>query len=194
LSGPARRLRALAASVLGRPAGSPSPSALVVAFPALGAALGELRRRLDPSAPAGMPPHVTVLYPFAAGAGRDRSVVDRLEATFAPLAAFPVRFERVGWFGERVLYLVPDPADRFAELTAAVAAAFPDLPPYGGAFDTVVPHLTVGEDAPRRQLRRAAAVLEGVLPLEAAVSGIWLMEGGGPSGWRCAHSFELRSP
>lgn len=164
-----------------------------MAFPALDEHVGKLRRRLDPAAREGIPPHVTVLYPFMPEASRDRSVVERLEATFAALAPFAVRFGRVGWFDERVVYLAPEPADRFVELTMAAEVAFPDFPPYGGAYATVVPHLTVGEGAPPRRLRRAAGLLEGVLPLEADVTSVWLMERAGRSGWRQAHAFELRS-
>ncbi len=47
-------------------------------------------------------------------------------------------------FPANVVYLAPDPAEPFVALTEALAAAFPDCPPYGGAFDEPVPHLTIG--------------------------------------------------
>ena len=43
----------------------------------------------------------------------------------------------------RVLYLAPEPAAPFVELTQAIAARWPDHQPYGGEFDSVVPHVTV---------------------------------------------------
>ena len=43
-----------------------------------------------------------------------------------------------------VLCLAPEPAEPFRLLTAAVWAAFPEHPPYGGELADLVPHLTVG--------------------------------------------------
>ena len=44
-----------------------------------------------------------------------------------------------------MLYLEPDPAHPFVDMIEAVAERFPEHPPFGGEFDTVVPHLTVVE-------------------------------------------------
>ena len=44
-----------------------------------------------------------------------------------------------------MVYLAPEPAAPFVALTEAVGAEFPGFPPYGGAFDEVVPHLTISE-------------------------------------------------
>ena len=60
------------------------------------------------------------------------------------MPAFEVRFERVRRF-PGLVWIEPEPAEPFATLTAAVAARWPDYPPYGGRFDTVIPHLTVVE-------------------------------------------------
>lgn len=138
-----------------------------------------------------MPAHVTVLFPFAASASRDPAVVARLAGVFAATAPFAVTFGRIDWFGTRVLYLVPEPAGPFEALTRAVTEAFPAFPPYEGAFATVVPHCTVGEDAPLRRLRRAARVVERQLPLEADVASVTLMEHDGATGWLPTHTFAL---
>ncbi len=67
---------------------------------------------------------------------------------------FRVRFERVGlWPG--VVYLAPEPADRFSRLIDDLVAAFPHHPPYGGAFDEVIPHLTITEAAAMRHSTRS---------------------------------------
>lgn len=167
-------------------------SAIVVAFPALDEPLGKLRRHLDPTARHGMPAHVTILAPFASPSSREPTTVARLEAGLSEFHAFPVVFERIGWFDERVMYLEPEPSSPFVELTLAVAAAFPAFPPYGGRFASVVPHLTVGEDAPRRRLRQAAETLAPMLPLDATASSVWLMDHDGRPGWRRTYSVELR--
>ncbi len=107
-------------------------------------AIARLRRRWDRAAGAGVPAHVTILFPFLAPerlTPTDRRALAEIATGQEP---FDVRFARVGRF-PGVVYLVPEPSDPFARLTAEVVARFPDFPPYGGAFDGVVPHLTVTE-------------------------------------------------
>jgi len=41
------------------------------------------------------------------------------------------------------VYLAPEPAQPFRRLTLALFDRFPEHPPYGGAFDDVVPHLSL---------------------------------------------------
>ncbi len=168
-------------------------SALVVAFPAIDEAVGDLRRRLDPTARQGMPAHVTILSPFATPSGREPGAIERLEARLGALPAFTVAFRRIGWFDQRVLYLVPEPAGPFVELTQTAAREFPAFPPYGGRFATVLPHLTIGEDAAPRRLHQAVRAVEALLPLDATAGSVWLMDDDGRAGWRRAHAIELRS-
>ena len=113
-------------------------TALVILVPEAEALVAEHRQRHDPSAAAGVPAHVTVLYPF-------RSVVDDIAADAvgeiaAGVPAFDVVFTTLARFPGEVVYLVPEPAEPFRRLTAATAAAFPDCPPYGGAIVDPVPH------------------------------------------------------
>lgn len=170
---------------------APPTSAVVAAFPALEDALGGLRRRLDPSTATGMPAHVTVLYPFATGSGQGPAATERLTRSIGSIPAFTVSFRRVGWFDDRVLYLAPEPVDPFLRLTQAITEEFPECAPYEGRFDAVIPHLTIGEDAPVRRLRRAATSIERLLPLEADVQDVWLMETDGRTGWRHADTIGL---
>ncbi len=51
------------------------------------------------------------------------------------MPAFDCAFGRREWFGEDVPWLAPEPDEPFRDLTAAVWRAFPEQPPYGGAFD-----------------------------------------------------------
>ena len=41
------------------------------------------------------------------------------------------------------VYLTPDPASPFRQLTHELFRRFPENPPYGGAFGDVVPHLSI---------------------------------------------------
>ena len=95
-------------------------------------------------------------------------------------------FTRVGRF-PTVVYLAPEPDTPFARLTAEIAARYPDHPPYGGAFEEVVPHLTVAESAtaPLDQIALAAAdhlpIRHRVTMLEVLVEGV---EGRWHGRWR----------
>ena len=115
-------------------------TALIVSVPAAEAVVGEHRRRLDVAASWGVPAHVTVLYPFVEPVrARDPGVITAVGAAVGTVTAFSCSFRRTAWFGDDALWLDPDPAQPFRDLTAAVWRAFPDHPPYGGAHDTVVP-------------------------------------------------------
>lgn len=124
-------------------------SAVVVLVPEAEPVVSRWRERLDGSAVRGMPAHVTVLAPFLREPQLTDAVVDRLAELCAAVPPTDVEFERTGRW-PNVLYLDPEPASTFRELTLAIVGCWPEAPPYGGMFDEVVPHLTVahgvGED------------------------------------------------
>jgi 2'-5' RNA ligase len=117
-------------------------TALLVTVPEAEPLVGALRHRYDASADAGIPAHVTVLYPFL-GVGRiDAEVIDALTGLLAAHEPFEITFTRCGRFPD-VLHLPPEPAAPFRALTAAVTGRWPEAQPYAGKFDGVHPHLTV---------------------------------------------------
>ncbi len=73
-------------------------------------------------------------------------------------------------------------ADRFSRLIDDLVAAFPHHPPYGGAFDEVIPHLTITEsaDAPLAEIAAAAA---GSLPFERPVTRLDVLVENGIGRW-----------
>jgi 2'-5' RNA ligase len=153
-------------------AASPAPdlSALYVTIDAADRVVGDLRRRWDPAGLA-VPAHVTVLFPFLAPAAIDARVEAALEEIVASVPAFDVEFARVGRFPD-VVWLAPEPAAPFARLTEAITAMWPDHPPYGGAFEEVVHHLTVADGAPSEVLDQLEATLRGSLPIGARVTEV----------------------
>ena len=146
----------------------------------------------------GVPAHVTVLYPFLPPDAIDERALAALAAAAASVPAFDCRFERTGWFGDEVLYLLPDPAEPFRRLTAAVWAAFPSCPPYAGAHDGSAPHLTVAERvlADREGAPGALAVAEAhvseQLPVPQRVDELLLIAGSSLQGsWRTMRRLPL---
>ena len=56
-------------------------------------------------------------------------------------------------------WLHPEPSWPFVDLTAAVVGRYPDHPPYEGAHDEIVPHLTItAQDVPVPIATRAREV------------------------------------
>jgi 2'-5' RNA ligase len=174
---------------------APTETALIVPVPVADAVVGEHRDRLDVAASWGVPAHVTVLYPFIepVRAG-DPDVRAAIGAAVATVGAFRCSFRRTCWFDDDVLWLDPDPAQPFRDLTAAVRKAFPDHPPYRGAHDTVVPHLTVGDRwlGDRVALERAERNVAAGLPVRTYVDRVLLIAGAeSPMSWRSLHEFAL---
>ena len=83
---------------------------------------------------AGMPPHITVLYPFLPPARISDRLLASLGRLFAGVAAFEFKLDRIGWFGEEVVWLGPRDPTPFSILTSLTFTAFPSCPPYGGQF------------------------------------------------------------
>lgn len=163
----------------------PTQSAVIVAVPEAESAVGVHRTRLDRAARWGVPPHITILYPFTAPSEIDDDVLDTLGAAVASVPSFDTIFAHTRWFGDDLLYLAPEPDSPFRALMAAVWHAFPALPPYGGEILDVVPHLTIGHGAPLSVMRTVAEEVAAFLPIPVRVSTALLMEGSDESGsWR----------
>lgn len=89
-------------------------------------------------------PHITLLGPFVDRRDVDEDLVDTLRDVLAQVRAFDFKLSTMGRFGSELTYLAPEPTGPFVRLTNMLAAAFPKWPPYGGAFDDIVPHLSIG--------------------------------------------------
>jgi 2'-5' RNA ligase len=151
--------------------------------------VADWRRRFDSSASAGVPAHVTVLVPFLNAELLDAETINDLTALFGRHDSFGVQFERCGRFPD-VLFLVPTPDQPFRKLTEAVAARWPEAPPYGGQFTEVIPHLTVAHGRQGRVLDETEAALTPQLPFAAEVASISLFVNDGDL-WRQRWEFPL---
>jgi len=154
---------------------------LLLPVPAAEPAVGRHRARLVESARGGVPAHITVLYPFLPPTGIGEPLLASLGRLFAGFAAFEFTLDRVGWFGEEVVWLGPrDPAP-FRALTSAAFTAFPACPPYGGQHaEGHSPHLTIGKAGGQQALRAAAESVRPCLPIEATAAEVTLMAGPRP--------------
>jgi 2'-5' RNA ligase len=117
---------------------------------------------------AGLPAHITLLYPFLGTRAIDREIEGTLESLFQSVPAFDFTLSEVGHF-PGVVYLAPEPAAPFTALVQALVERWPDRQAYGGAHAEIVPHLTVafGETVPRGLTER--------LPVSVRAREVWLM-------------------
>jgi 2'-5' RNA ligase len=151
----------------------PRRTALIVVVPEAEPAVGALRLQHDSSAPKGVPAHVTILFPFAPPDQVEEGALTRL---FAEFPAFDFSLDRVERFDDEVVWLHPEPSRPFEDLTAAVFERFPSYPPYEGAHDVVIPHLTVSDSGlvdVDAQLPIVSHAHEVTLIEEAEADGRW---------------------
>ncbi|MGN6406939.1 MAG: 2'-5' RNA ligase family protein [Curtobacterium sp.] len=156
-----------------------APSALIVPVEPL---------PLPPAGRSGLPHHVTVLYPFVRPRLLTKRIDSRLRSAFGAVPRFDLRLTEVRRFPD-VVYLVPDPAEPFVELTHACVAAVPSHQPYRGVFAEVVPHVTVLEREPEPD--GLEAQLSALLPLSASAEAVELFVRDRAGTWRRHRRYPL---
>ncbi len=119
--------------------------------------------------------HVTVLGPFVPVEAVDEQLDATLREVYEATSPFDFRLEEVRVFSGSVVYLAPEPADRFAQLTADAVKAFPGYPPYGGKFDAVVPHMTLGPIWSPEMERALVAAGIAAVPIDATANEVRLI-------------------
>lgn len=169
----------------------------IVAPVRLPAALEAMRRACVAHARLGVPPHVTLLFPFVPPSSIDLAVIDRAAAAIGRAPAFDVEFREVthwddGPGSERVVWLPPEPAAPFLALTDALVRAFPGYLPYGGIHDEVIPHLTLANEDVDVSATEAEACRR--LPFRRRVSSAALLVEGADGRWRTLRRLSLGAP
>ena len=116
---------------------------LIVEVPEAEHVASRWRLQHDPPAEKGMPAHITALYPFSPPDTLSIEMVEEVQRIVSTVEPFGFVIDSLDEF-PGVLWLRPDPDDRFRSLTRLLWDAFPDYPPYGGRYPSEVPHLTAG--------------------------------------------------
>jgi len=167
-------------------------SAIIVPVPAAEDLVGSWRAEHDPVATVGVPAHITLIVPWLPPDEISQDDLDELAEVLAAFAAFDFDLDAVGWFGRRVLWLAPNPAEPFRTLTAALVERFA-TPPWEDEFDEVIPHLTVAHASDGSELSKVADALVPGLPLRCRAEEIWVMSGDGQR-WRRRARYDLTAP
>jgi 2'-5' RNA ligase len=150
-------------------------SALIIEIPEAEPVVARCREHFDASDALGIPAHITVLAPFMPPAAIGPAELARLERLLAPVGRFPFQLSHTAWFGHDVLWLGPREPAPFRAMTSRVYRAFPGFPPFGGQFDEVVPHLTIGQGHRLDELRAAEESVQPCLPIDAQATAVTLL-------------------
>jgi 2'-5' RNA ligase len=160
-------------------------TAIIVEAPEAASAIDHIRRAHTAAGAEGAPAHATLLIPFVDSEHLTPADIETAAAALARFPRFDASLTELRYFegSPVVLYLAPVPADPFVDMTAALAAAFPAYPPYGGVHDATVPHVTVavGERAELQLFERQVGPR---LPISFQVSEAWLFQRGGDRRWQ----------
>jgi hypothetical protein len=173
-----------------------APTVIIVPVPEAEPAVDRLRRANTPDGAEGMPAHVTLIYPFIddseLGAGR----IGEVRAVLEEFSAFEFVLAEVRRFdnlpNESYVWLAPTPSWPFVEMVEELASIFPEHPPCGGAFATVIPHLTVAASTDEDLLDRVANQAADALPIKARAETACIMQRVGGL-WRLGAEFGLPS-
>jgi len=169
-------------------------TAIVAEVPEVEAALCLTRRSGVAAGAAGMPAHVTLLYPFTDSDQLPAGRIHELTDVFESLPVFEVEFAETAWFenlDRAVLWLKPAPSEPFVAITEALEREFPEHPAYAGRFDSVIPHLTVATGDNRAGLVQLERDVQRHLPIVARIQAAQLYEHR-PGGWCLRDTFPLR--
>lgn len=172
---------------------TPIESALIIEVAEAESLVVSYRDQYDPSAAAGMPPHITLLYPFVAPSEIDDAVMAQLRDVCSHHSPFALQLTEIRKF-PNVLYLAPIPDTLLKGLMADIFHAYSERPPYGGVFTEVIPHLTVAQvddkgllDQITHSFRQEA---HHRLPIASHVSAVQLWDNAS-GGWQIRELFSL---
>jgi 2'-5' RNA ligase len=145
----------------------------------------------------GVPPHVTLLYPWQP-APIDAASLGVLRAVARQFGAFTMSLDRVETFPKGVVYASAEPDGMLRSMIQALTDAFPDTPPFGGEFAGVgpTPHCTLAKCDPGQidaQQLDFIERLRSVLPATINVTSICVEEESESGVWSIASTIPLGS-
>lgn len=163
-----------------------APTVIVITVPEAEPAVDLLRREHTKDGAEGMPAHVTLIYPFTDDSQLVAGRISEVRAVLERFSSFEFELSAVRRFDnlpdESYVWLAPSPSEPFIEIVEALASAFPENPPYGGAYPAIVPHLSVAASTNESLLDHVADQIADALPIKARaeaarilqqVHGVW---------------------
>jgi hypothetical protein len=151
----------------------PGHSVIVVAVPPLEDLVRRRTRAYDDAYlstdPTFAHAHVTLLGPFVDPAGLSASMLSTVAQVLLRHHPFTACFAEVARFPDGMIHLLPDDEEPFRRLTADLADAFPDHPPYGGRYVDPRPHVTLDRVGPEVDLDTVRDWVADLVPVRVEV-------------------------
>jgi hypothetical protein len=155
---------------------SQNQSVLAIAIPEADHFLAPVRSDLDSEAPPmGVDAHITIMYPFMPTSLIDERTTNELSSLFSKFPCFDFSL-RLGWFGREVLLLVPEDDSPFVRMTEAVLSRWPQYGYYGGEYDKIEPHVSLGWGQ-EKNLARIEKLLSPHVPVTGTATSVSLSTG-----------------
>lgn len=162
--------------------------------------IGKRAQMLDPwrndtveVATLGVPPHITLLYPWRSAPLEERDL-QLLEETLTGFEPFELCFDRLATLEVGVIYLGLKGERAPRAMMKAIFTAFPDTPPYGGVFANPASHLTVAKCAPKNPVTLHNEFAEELgLPPKRRVDEVVVMEEREEKRWFNRYTVRLQS-
>ena len=152
-------------------------SVILIPVPNAEAIVGKWREKYDPVALHGIRAHITVLFPFKDPEIIDQRVTHMLRKFFSGIPQFEFYLTRINTF-PGVIYLEPEPKEKFVELIQGITEIFPENPWFEGAFTEIIPHLTIGNKLQNVQVveDEISKDISSKLPIKTLAKEAWIME------------------
>lgn len=165
-------------------------TALLLPVPEAEPVVDTWRARFDPSAANGVPAHITLIFPYLPSDRCTATIRDKLREIFARSVPIDLELAAPGMF-PGVLYLTPEPAGPITRLIERLVCHFPEAPPYGGAFTTIIPHLTIAHSCDAALRDRIISEISPALPVRCIAREVMLMREEVDGHWRVQERFPL---
>ncbi len=153
------------------------------------------RRATIEVANKGVPPHITLLYPWCVPISNND--IEVVHSVISQLESFEICFTHLSHFAKRVIYLALDETSEKAvkHLMQTLFRAFPETPPYGGQFPDPLPHLTVAkvsDDATfEKMMEEILQVFSPRFPMTFWVNKVSVIEGDEEGYWKLKAAIPL---
>jgi 2'-5' RNA ligase len=140
--------------------------------------VSNIRSKYDPSAPVGIPAHITINYPFTPDISIHYNYLQILSSAFANIKKFTFKLDKICEF-PNTIYLSPRPTKIFIRIIKTITALFPESQPYKGEYSEIIPHLTLAQ-VKGTEINSIKAIianqLNANLPIKSIAKEIWLIE------------------
>jgi len=171
-------------------------SVILIPTPLADPVIGEWRRKYDQVVLHGIPSHITLLFPFKEPSKINDEVIQKLNKIFSNVKQFSFILGKINTFPS-VVFLEPNPREKFITLTEKIVDIFPENPPWEGKYPSINPHTTIANISDSKKIDSLKFEIEaGIskkLPIQCMAEEAWLMIEDEKGEWHPRHKFTFYS-